>query len=47
MKDAETHDVICIARFKYTIALQIISAWGMRYGTAFCTVIPTFATRCS
>ncbi len=31
LKDAETHEVICIARFKFTIALQILSAWGLRY----------------
>lgn len=30
LKDAETHEVICIARFKFTIALQILSAWGLR-----------------
>ncbi len=31
LKDSETHEVICIARFKVTIALQILSAWGLRY----------------
>jgi hypothetical protein len=31
LKDAETHEVVCIARFKFTIALQILSAWGLRY----------------
>ncbi len=31
LKDAETHEVICIVRLKFTIALQILSAWGLRY----------------
>ena len=30
-KDDDTHEVVCIARLRFTLAWQVISAWGLRY----------------
>lgn len=29
-KDDETREVVCIARLRFTLAWQVISAWGLR-----------------
>ncbi|KAK9816294.1 hypothetical protein WJX74_010023 [Apatococcus lobatus] len=30
-KDDDTHEVVCIARLRFTLAWQVISAWGLRF----------------